>query len=206
MIRKYVLPIFAIALAAFAVGHALYVQRPDPDPPPPVAPPASPFGETIAGEGMVEPNNEASSTSTISIGSQVAGVVTRMAVHIGQEVKATDLLFEMDPRITEADLKVREANVPVMQAQVKVAEANLASAEDLYNRVKTLKDENAISDQEFVVDRQAYQTAQAQLALAKANVEYAKSQVEQDKTTLAVIKVRAPVDGTILQINVRVGE
>lgn len=39
----------------------------------------------------------------------------------------------------------------------------------------------------------------AQLVLAKANVQFAKSQVEQDKVQLELMKVRAPIDGAILQ-------
>ena len=63
------------------------------------------------GPAWCEPVHEASGTCAISVGSQLAGVVTKVGVSIGQEVKAGDLLFELDPRQTEADLKVREANV-----------------------------------------------------------------------------------------------
>lgn len=206
MVRKYLLPLLALGLVLFAVAHALYIQRPVPETPPPVPPPVSPFGYTVAGAGMVESSNEASTTANISIGTQLAGVVTVVAVHINQEVKAGDLLFELDPRITEADLKVREANVPVTQAQVEVAQANVRLTEDQYKRVKRLKEKNAITEQEFVAAEQAYQSARAQLALAEANVQLATAQVEQDKTTLKVLKVQAPVDGTILQVNVMPGE
>ena len=138
-------------------------------------------------------------------GSDLAGVITRVAVHLNQEVKAGDLLFELDPRMTEADLKVRQANVPVTQAQVHVAESNLALADDQYKRAQRLKVKDAITEQEYVAAAQAYESARANLALAKANVEMAIAQVEQDKTTLALLKVRAPVDGTILQVNVLPG-
>jgi HlyD family secretion protein len=205
MIRKYILPLLAAGLVVFAIGHALYIQRKEPETPPPVAPPVSPFGNVVAGEGMVEPSTEASTSSIISIGSQLAGVVTRVAVHINQEVKAGDLLFELDPRMTDADLKVRQANVPVMQAQLHVAEANLALADDQYKRAQRLKVKDAITQQEFVSAEQAYESARANLALAKANLEMATAQVEQDKTTLALLKVQAPVDGTILQVNVLPG-
>lgn len=206
MVYKYLLPLLAAGLVVFAIAHSLYIQRPEPESPPPVAPPLTPFGHTVAGEGMVEPSTEASTTSTINIGSQLAGVVVRVAAHVNQEVKAGDLLFEMDPRLTEADMKVREASVPVMQAQVDVAQANLLLTEDQFKRVQRLKQKDAITEQEFVAADQAHRSAQAQLALAKANVQQARTQVEQDKTTLRVLQVRAPVDGTILQVNVLPGE
>jgi HlyD family secretion protein len=204
--RKYVLPVAALSMLIFAVGHALYIQRPETETPPPVPPPTTPFGDTVAGAGMVEPTSEASGTSTAAIGSQLAGVVTKISVAINQEVKAGDLLFELDPRATEADLKVREANVPVMEAQVGVAEANVRSTKDTYERDEKALTSKAVSENEYMTAKQAYLAACAQLILAKANVAMAKVQVQQDKTQLELLKVRAPVDGTILQMNIRTGE
>lgn len=206
MIRKYILPLLAAGLLIFAVVHALISQRPEPETPPPVPPPQSPFGETVAGAGMVEPSTEASSTSNIAIGSQLAGAVAKVAVRIGQQVKAGDLLFELDTRQTEADLKAREANVPVTEAQVGVAQATLRQAQDLYERDKKLLASGAVAQEDFIIAEQAYLSARAQLTLAKANVLLVKAQVGQTKTTLDLMRVCAPVDGTILQVNIRLGE
>lgn len=82
-----------------------------------------------------------------------------------------------------------------------------------------------ISPQEMVASELAYRAARAQLAVAQTNlallkagawdadkliaytaVKQARAQVEQDKTTLDLLQVRAPVDGTLLQVNVRPGE
>jgi HlyD family secretion protein len=206
MFQKYVLPSLVALLILIAIGHALYVQRVEPEGLPPVPPPTTPFGDTVAGAGMVEPSSEASGTGNIAVGSQLAGVVTQVPVRIRQSVKAGDLLFELDNRQTAADLKVRQAAVPVNQAQVEVAKANLRQAEDQYQRVLKLLPEKAVSPQEFVTNEQAYKSALAQLALANANVEQSRALVEQDKTMLDLSQVRAPVDGTILQVNVRPGE
>jgi len=207
MFSKYVLPLFAVGMVVFAVAHALSIQRLEPSTPPPIPPPLSPFGDTVAGAGMVEPSTESSGTGNIAIGSQLAGIVTKVMVRIGQEMKAGDLLFELDSRQTDADLKVREASIPVSEAQVMVAEANLRQMQDQYERAKKLlATEGAIAQQDYVIAEQGYQSARAQLALAKANAGLAKAQVEQMKTTLALSQVRAPVDGTILQVNVRPGE
>src|SRR5690349_21226501 len=134
MIRKYLLPVVAVGFLIFAVAYALYLQRPEPETPPPVSPTTSPYGNTVAGAGMVEPATEASGTGNIAVGSQTAGTVTRVAVRIGQEVGAGELLFELDPRKAAADLKVKEANVPVSEAQVGVAEAHLRQQQDQYTR------------------------------------------------------------------------
>jgi HlyD family secretion protein len=192
MVRYFVLPTVAGMLLLFATLHALYVQRPEPETPPPVPPSTTPFGHTVAGAGMVEPSYEASGTSAISVGSQLSGAVIKVHVRIGQEVKADDVLLELDPSLTAAQLQVNEA-------QVKAAEATVAMNKDQRDRGVQMLPSGAIAQQDMVVLEQTYRNAVAQLELAKATM-------RQTKTQLNLLKVRAPVDGSILQVNVRPGE
>jgi HlyD family secretion protein len=240
---KYLLPVLAVAMTIFAVAHALYVQRPEPDLPPPVSPPVSPFGNTVAGAGMVEPSTEASGNGYISVGSQLPGVVTKVRVHIGQEVKAGEVLFELDRRQTEADLQVRLAavenaeaqlqrlerqprpeEVPPLEAQLRLAEANHKQQKDVRDRDLQMAP-GSVAPQDMLAHELAFRAARAQVAVAQANlallkagawdadkliayttVKQARAAVEQDRTLLDMLLVRAPVDGTILQLNVRPGE
>lgn len=238
------MPVIAVVLLAFGAAHALYIQRKEPETPPPVPPPTTPFGDTVAGAGIIEPNNEASTTSAISIGSQLSGVVTKVAVRIGQTVSAGDLLFELDKRATLADLRVKQAQVvqaekslrelelqpraetvPPSEALVKAAEATSRQQKDEYERTKKEFAKGAATQEALVTAEETYNNGLAQLAQAKANllllkagaweadkavaraaVDTAKAQVEQDKTTLELSEVRAPIDGAILQVNIRPGE
>jgi multidrug resistance efflux pump len=244
MIQKYILPGVAGLLVIFAIGYAIYVQRPEPQSPPPVSPSVSPFGQTVAGAGMVKPSTEASVNGYIAVGTQLGGLVTGVHVHISQEVKKGQLLFELDRRQTEADLQVRLAalgnaeaqlrklerqprpeEVPPLEVQVRNAEANLKELKDVRDRDLKMLSTGAVSPQDIIAHEQAYRAAGAQLAMYRANlallkagawdadrliaytaVKQARAQVEQDRTTLELLQVRAPVDGTILQLNVRPGE
>jgi multidrug efflux pump subunit AcrA (membrane-fusion protein) len=242
MIQK-LLPILAAALLTFAGTHAYLTGRPDPDSPPPLPPPTSPFEHTVAGAGMVEPSTEASGSAAIAVGSQLAGVVTRVSVRIGQEVKAGELLFELDKRQAEATVLVQQAavvvaqaqlrrlelqprpeEVPPSEAQVKAAEATLRQLEDQRNRDRRMGP-MALAEQDRIAHEQAYRSAfhqyelaRANLALlkagawlpdreiARANLRLAQVQEKQARVNLELLQVSAPVDGTILQVNVRPGE
>jgi multidrug resistance efflux pump len=244
MIRKLVLPVIAGVMAIFAVASSVYVQRPEHETPPPVTPSITPFGNTVAGAGMVEPSTEASTNAWIAVGSQLSGVVTKIAVHIGQTVSEGDLLFELDKRAAEAELLARKASlrasqeqlrrlelqprpeeVPPSEAQVEAANANLHQTQNQRDRNRKLSERGAVSPEELVRSEQAYLNAKAQLGLSKANlallkagawepdkaiaaanVELARAQLIQTETTLKLLEIRAPVDGTILQVNVRPGE
>ncbi|HVC97717.1 MAG TPA: HlyD family efflux transporter periplasmic adaptor subunit [Pirellulales bacterium] len=244
ILRKTVLPLVALGFLAVALAHAIYSQRSEPLLPPPVTPSITPFGNTVAGTGFVEPTTESSTQSIITVGSQLSGVVSKVAVHIDQEVQEGDLLFELDNRqaraefrnrqtalaaakaqLSKLELQPRKEEVPPREAQVKVDEANLREAIDMRNRDRKLAITTEVTEQEMVQRELAVEAAQAQVAMSKANlallkagawepdkviaatgVEQAQAQLEQAQTTLDLLQVRAPVTGSVLQINVRPGE
>ncbi|QVL34044.1 biotin/lipoyl-binding protein [Telmatocola sphagniphila] len=241
---KYGLPGLAAGLAIFALIHSYIVQRSEPQANPPVEPSSSPFGNTVAGAGMVEGNTEASGTSIISIGSQMAGAIVQVHVQLGQQVKSGDLLFELDSRLLEAQVKTAQATlaaskaqlrkleleprpeeVPPAIAQMDAAEASVKSTKDTMERDKNISGGAALAAQQRVIDRQAYMNALALFSVAKANlallkagtwepdkiiaktnVDLSQAQLDQARTNLLLLQVRAPIDGTILQLNVRAGE
>lgn len=244
VVRKSLAPLAAVLFLAFALGHAVQSQRKPPLLPPPVTPSTSPFGHTVAGTGFVEPSTESSTQAAISVGSQLSGVVTQVAVHIDQMVQEGDLLFQLDNRQATAALKIAQAalvnaksqlnklelqprpeEVPALEAKVRLDQANLTELTDVRDRDRKLIISREITQQELVAAELAVKSAQAQVEVSKANlallkagawkpdkviaaagVEQAQAQVEQAQTIIDLLAVRAPVSGTILQVNVRPGE
>jgi HlyD family secretion protein len=119
----------------------------------------------------------------------------------------------------------RPEEVPAAEARVREAEEGLADQVDQYERIAKLAQTNSISDNELVRRKQAMEVARAQrerakadlrllkagawqadLLVAEATVAQAKAQVRSAQTELDRLTVKAPVDGEILQVNVRPGE
>lgn len=187
MIRKYLIPILAVAGIAF--GAAMVVKTNKVNPPAmPVADPAkAPYSTFVAGEGTVE-----ASTENIAIGTEVAGLVSKIYVQVGSHVRAGDPLFTIDDRATLAQLAQQQAAMQVAEATLEQATNQLALAE-------ALTDRRALSQQEFTSRHDAVTVAEAQLAQARANLQAAE-------TNLKLLTVRAPVSGEILQLNLHLGE
>lgn len=187
MFRKYIIPLVALAGVAFAV---FTVVRGDKTPPP--APPVSeaaqsPYHASVAGSGLVE-----ASTENISLGTQIAGIVSKIFVQIGSDVKAGYPLFKIDDRSLLAELNVRRATVQVAEAQLADARYELKLAESLSaDRITSVEDRDR--------KRFAAQKAEAQLAQARA-------ELKSGETDLERLTVRAPVDGQVLQLKVHLGE
>jgi membrane fusion protein, multidrug efflux system len=125
------------------------------------------------------------------ISPRVPGQVTRLAVTDNQEVRAGDVLVEIDPRDyaaslsqaqadlaaansqsnqTRAQVNVSEAKVIQAQAAVTSAEAEVQRADDDLTRYKSVESR--------AVSKSAIDLAQAQSRTATANLEAARSQVK----------------------------
>jgi HlyD family secretion protein len=253
---KYLLPLFAVCMLAFAIYHVVQAQQKPPKPPPPLEPARTPFGRTVAGAGIVEARSQ-----NIAVGSAVPGVVLKVwspeelylpprsnlmpwEALIGQHVKQGDPLFRVDDRHYKAMLAFHEANLAsakaqlakleqmprleelaVSKAKADVAEAAVDLQRDLVERDSKLIASAATTDEQYRQHQLSLRQAQRQLAQAKADlalvkagswepdkavaraaVKLAEAQVQQDITDIDRAIVRAPVDGVVLQVNVRPGE
>jgi len=114
MIRKFALPLAALAMLLFAVYHVVRAQQTPPPLEPPVMPSRSPFGKGVAGAGLVE-----AQTENISVGTHLPGVVTVVHAKVGQKVRKGDKLFRLDERALKAEWRVRKASLEASTAQLQ---------------------------------------------------------------------------------------
>ena len=198
---KYTLPILAVAGFLFAAYTVVSSNKPIPIAPA-VAPPASaPFKSFIAGAGIVEPQSQ-----NIAIGTPLAGIVKTVAVKVGDKVKAGGPLFYLDDRDTRAELAVKLADLAKARADVGIENASLTDTKSLSDLAEAVTDRRAISSEELLKRRNALLVSTAKLSSAKALVQQAEAALADTQTTLARLVVQAPVDGEVLQINIRPGE
>ena len=119
----------------------------------------------------------------VDIRPRVTGYLVQMPFKEGSEVKAGDLLFEIDPSPYQAQVVQAQSQVTLNEAQVKLAETN-------FERAKLLMEKKAISQQEYDSEKAAVEEAQARIDAAKASLELYK-------LNLAFSKVTSPIDGQV---------
>jgi HlyD family secretion protein len=187
MFRKYIIPLIALGGVAFAVFTVVWGDKPPPSAPPVSEAPWSPYPTFVAGSGLVE-----ASTENISLGTHVAGIVAKIYVQVGSDVKAGDPLCTIDDRATRADIDTRRAAVQVAETQLGEARYNLALVEPLVAK-------GVATGDDLIKMRFAAQTAEAQL-------EQARAELKARETELDRLTVRAPVDGEVLQLKAHLGE
>lgn len=201
MLPKYTLPALALAGFAFGVYTVVNGNRPVPVAPAVVQPAEAPFGTFIAGSGIIEAQNR-----NVAIGAALPGLVQTLSVKVGDQVRAGTVLFSVDDRDARAVLAMRRADLARARAAVAEASAGLTDAQTLQRLAEAVTDRRAISAEELERRRNAVLIARARLDSARAQVQQAEAQLAAAETNLDRLTVRAPMDGEILQVNIRPGE
>jgi HlyD family secretion protein len=128
-------------------------------------------------------------------------------------------------QLAKLEAMPRPEEVPPAEAKVRAARANQRLMKDLADRAQALLSSQAVSQEEAMqrqltleMVKHQREQAQADLELLKAGawapdkevsraaVALARAQIEQTKTEIERATVCAPIDGTVLQVNVRPGE
>lgn len=200
LLRK---PSFYLAVAGIvATGFLMIRLRQEPPVAPPLVEPAqSPYAAAVAGVGIVEAIDE-----NVKIAPSVAGVVSHVAVEVGQWVEENDLLFKMDDRETRARLALARSQLKSIEAALKTEQVSLADAKDRLARTERLAKDKVVSEDEKLRRYFEQQAAEARVARLEAEVESAKVQIQKTEVEIELHEVRAPRRGRVLQVNVREGE
>jgi multidrug efflux pump subunit AcrA (membrane-fusion protein) len=239
MIRRFVIPLIALAGAAYAVVTVAAGSQPAPVAKPVADPSRPPFETYIAGSGIVEAVGQ-----NIAIGSPLPRLCLEVNVKVGDDVEGGAPLFKLDDRDLKAEAAVRRSalqsararldrlraspraeEVPPAEARVVAAEAQLADFKNQVTLWESVADKRAVTVEDlqrrkFAVQAQEARVAEAKAALAllkagawkadlsvaEAEVAAAEAQVAQTEAEIARLTVRAPLRGTVLQVNLRVGE
>lgn len=187
MSKKYIVPLLAVIGILIAVAYVIVANKPALVGKPIALPADATFTSYISGAGIIEANTE-----NIAIGTTLPGIVSEIYVKWGSRVKKGDPLFKIDDRDAKAALAMAEASLGE-------AEASLADAKDQLREIKSIKDSRARSVDEL--NRKRFAEMEA-----AAKVETAKAVVLSARTTLDRLLVTAPVDGEVMQLNMRLGE
>jgi RND family efflux transporter MFP subunit len=127
----------------------------------------------------------------VDVRARVGGYLVKVNFQDGRDVKAGDVLFEIDPRPYEADVMRAEGDVEKWQAQLRKAEADVA-------RNTRLLPKGAASERELEQSIAAKDSSQAEITSAKARLADAKLNLE-------FASVVAPIDGRASRTTVTKG-
>jgi len=127
----------------------------------------------------------------VGIAPRVSGPIINIPVRDNQEVKAGDLLFEIDPADYKTALDAAKASVANLEANLLQKRQDLERETDLFQRK--------------VSSKQEFQNAQNAFSSAEAELKAAQSNLQQAELNLGYTRVYAPVDGYLTNVNTSPG-
>ena len=135
---------------------------------------------------------------THKIGPIFAGRIQRLEVQVGDQVKAGQVLGEMDPVDLEDRGRSLEAAVRRAEAVLREAEARHAFASTQAQRYDELYASRSVSEELRGTKRQELQIAAAARAVAQAEVVRVRSDREGLGVQQGSLRLVAPVDGLVV--------
>ena len=187
-----------------------------------------PLQATVSASGAVNP------VTQVSVGTQVSGQIKDLYVDFNSEVKAGQLIAQIDPETFEYRVRSAQADVDAARAAVLTAQANIAASRAQVSRAQVDLDEAkrdferklSLVEKQFIAQSEAdkaralvntsseaLKSTQAQLGVTEAQIKTAQANVAQREASLAQAridlartKITSPVNGIVIKRAIEKGQ
>lgn len=143
--------------------------------------------KTVSGSGSLEP------VSTVSVVSQMSGIVEKVNADYNDRVSKGDVLAELNTDMLELQMESQKSAVAKAQANYDLQLVN-------YSNQLKLSEKGLISDYDLKSGKTALDVCGAELAASKASLEIIETEINQ------YALVKSPISGVILERDVDVGQ
>ena len=141
---------------------------------------------SVTATGTIEP------VTSVDVGTQVSGIVSKLYVDYNSTVKAGQVIAELDRTNLISDLSSAKANLTSAESSLAYQKAN-------YERYKNLYEKGLISANDYEQARLSYVQAQQTVNTQRNNVKRAE-------TNLGYATITSPIDGVVLSKEVEEGQ
>ena len=128
----------------------------------------------------------------VQVGSQVSGNISKLFADFNSQVKAGQVVAQIDPALFQATVTQAEGDLASAQAALELARLNAKRTQDLFTRKTSSQ---ADLDQ-----------AIASLHQAEANVKIKQGALDKAKADLEHCTITSPIDGVVISRSVDVGQ
>ncbi len=128
----------------------------------------------------------------VQVGSQVSGNIAKLFADFNSQVKAGQVVAQIDPALFQATVTQAEGDLANAQAALELAKVNAVRTQDLFTKRNSAQ---ADLDQ-----------AMATLHQAEANVKIKQGALDKAKADLDHCAITSPIDGVVISRNVDVGQ
>ena len=155
---------------------------------------------TVTATGTIEP------VTSVDVGTQVSGIVSKLYVDYNSVVKAGQVIAELDKSNLTSELNSARANLASAKASLASLESELSYQKENYQRQKTLHDKGLISDDAFDQAYKSFVQATQSVSQQRQMVVQSGENVKKATTNLGYATITSPIDGVVLSKEVEEGQ
>lgn len=156
--------------------------------------------EAVTALGKIQPRDY------VDVGAQVSGQLKRLVVRVGDTVEQGALLAEIDPSLQLAELELHRAQLAQLQAERAVQKLQVEFTQSEFERQQRMKQDGTTRDDVFAQKRSDARMAVAKLDSIEAQIRQIESTLKADQAELGYTRIYAPMRGTIVSLDARVGQ
>ncbi len=134
---------------------------------------------------------------TYRIGPTVPGRVKHLQVHVGEQVKAGQVLGEMDPVDLDQRIKAQQAGIKSADAALRQAEVREGFAQTQASRYEQLLAVRGVSEETVAIKRQDLAVARAALAAVREDGARLRAELQAMHAQRGNLRLVTPVDGLV---------
>ena len=159
-----------------------------------------PIIRSVTATGTVNP------VTVVQVGTYVSGPIVAIPTDFNASVKSGQLIAKIDPRPFAAQVDLSKAALANAHAQLVKDQANLVYQKITYQRDQVLRRQVVISQDQLDSQFSTYNQAVAQIALDQAAIQQQEANLKASELNLHYTNIISPVDGTVVSVNVAVGQ
>lgn len=154
----------------------------------------------------VKATGEITPEKKVEISAKVVGEIISLPVVEGQQVKAGQLLLEIERDLYESARNQARAALRQAEVSVRRQEVQLKDAERNLRRTRELIADGLVSQEALDAAEFAVETITVEIEAARHSVEQFRSALQRAEDDLARTTIHSPMDGTVIQLNAEQGE
>ena len=145
-----------------------------------------PITQAVTATGTLNP------VVNVQVGSQVSGNISKLFVDFNSQVKAGQVVAQIDPSLFQAAVTQAEGDLASAQAALDLARVNATRTQELFAKKNS--------------SQQDVDQAMATLHQAEANVKIKQGALDKTKADLDHCTITSPIDGVVISRSVDVGQ
>lgn len=200
-LKRWRTRLIVVALLAAAGAGWWFTHRPAPPPPPPSGVVAlADVTQTVQAAGVLQ------AKTRVDVGAQVSGQIQTLHVQLGQQVRKGELLVSLDPELARSDVAQAEASVAQAGAALDSRRVDAEAARKEVARQHRLLAGQATATTEAEKAETELAKIEADLRGQAANLARLQADLDKKKVSLSYTRITAPMDGTVVNLPVQVGQ